>query len=179
MTEIFFWTLTLYFPLIASMGPRFFKHGNTATCHHTRRVDAASMGPRFFKHGNRIKSEFRAGKVTSFNGAALFQARKFCRCRSRHWFQARFNGAALFQARKFGFRFYVIFCWSLLQWGRAFSSTEIRTRGSEKYAIKFASMGPRFFKHGNTCHCNFVIKNFQASMGPRFFKHGNWQCFKQ
>jgi len=40
-------------------------------------ISVASMGPRFFKRGNLKKSASDRFKRVSFNGAALFQARKF------------------------------------------------------------------------------------------------------
>ena len=39
----------------------------------------------------------------------------------------------------------------LLQWGRAFSSAEIAKRLSPPIQFEIASMGPRFFKRGNSC----------------------------
>jgi len=38
----------------------------------------------------------------------------------------------------------------MLQWGRAFSSAEIDSDPKEYFAQINASMGPRFFKRGNS-----------------------------
>ncbi len=61
----------------------------------------ASMGPRFFKRGNSVENWY----ITFC-----------CQC---------FNGAALFQARKFDVAGQVKASAGVLQWGRAFSSAEI------------------------------------------------------
>jgi len=37
----------------------------------------------------------------------------------------------------------------MLQWGRAFSSAEIKPMDESSLSARFASMGPRFFKRGN------------------------------
>jgi len=61
----------------------------------------------------------------------------------------------------------------LLQWGRAFSSAEINIGGWCDKIHHGASMGPRFFKRGNWV-MDFISQfGLKASMGPRFFKRGN------
>jgi len=132
------------------MGPRFFKRGNASQAFSDTSFDVtlqwgrafssaeipykikrkkmnkiASMGPRFFKRGNLFCS-----------GNFLFTI--YC-----------FNGAALFQARKYVVDFRCVEHICGLQWGRAFSSAEIHTCSDKLTFLWFASMGPRFFKRGN------------------------------
>ena len=61
---------------IASMGPHFFKCGklHEANIHETHHL--ASMGPHFFKCGKPNLVLKTMKKMSSFNGAALFQVRK-------------------------------------------------------------------------------------------------------
>jgi len=86
---------------------------------------------------------------------------------------ASFNGAALFQARKSILPPPFSSISFVLQWGRAFSSAEIYSTESNSSAISFASMGPRFFKRGNQKDKKNRDDEQIASMGPRFFKRGN------
>jgi len=90
------------------------------------RAGGASMGPRFFKRGEPIKANSLISRSTRFNGATLFQA-----WRASVWLMQR--GASL-----------------ALQWGHAFSSVErpIPCRGHT--TAYNASMGPRFFKRGES-----------------------------
>ena len=61
-----------------------------------------------------------------FNGAALFQVRKLAKFAKLKFEKARFNGAALFQVRK------------------------LHALPALRQNIDGASMGPHFFKCGNT-----------------------------
>jgi len=83
------------------------------------------MGPRFFKRGNKIVDFQIVESLISFNGAALFQARKY---------ETIDITSEVIRA---------------LQWGRAFSSAEMRPLSRIMTRIASASMGPRFFKRGN------------------------------
>ena len=61
-----------------------------------------------------------------------------------------------------------------LQWGRAFSGTEIQSTYWAANAGFIASMGPCLFRHGNNMSCITCGENNGASMGPCLFKHGNY-----
>ena len=83
------------------------------------------MGPHFFKCGSRVDLYRGLPSDPGFNGAALFQVRKFGYAM---WYTIRgigFNGAALFQVRKFLPRSQMKNTRVLLQWGRTFSSAEV------------------------------------------------------
>ena len=60
----------------------------------------ASMGPHFFKCGNSISFCSFHQRLWSFNGAALFQVRKYEKWLRGRFSRESFNGAALFQVRK-------------------------------------------------------------------------------
>ena len=61
----------------ASMGPRFFNRGNVWNQVATHKLIVASMGPRFFNRGNLILFASLGGIGWCFNGAAVFQPRKW------------------------------------------------------------------------------------------------------
>ena len=133
----------------ASMGPRFFNRGNLPWPIASRRHHGASMGPRFFNRGNWRTTRRRALRVASFNGAAVFQPRKFAS-------PERTMRPLL-----------------VLQWGRGFSTAEIGENSVETSVAEAASMGPRFFNRGNHARHAVVCGVHTASMGPRFFNRGN------
>ena len=81
------------------MGPCLFRHGNRTAANAAVKWGVASMGPCLFRHGNLTLA------------AAPAAARSF-------------NGAVPFQARKCTITFKYVQVVSL-QWGRAFSGTEI------------------------------------------------------
>ena len=109
----------------ASMGPRFFNRGNQVARQLLDRVDGASMGPRFFNRGNR--SSVQSGHLVRpfFNGAAVFQPRKFPQAT-----RAKDSKESLQWGR--GFSTAEMASMSIaserrrtLQWGRGFSTAEI------------------------------------------------------
>ena len=112
--------------ILASMGPHFFKCGNNWVNADFFYGLQASMGPHFFKCGNKRLA------------VGLAKTR------------SRFNGAALFQVRKPSPVDDMITAEEKLQWGRTFSSAETRMRRTAEVAEKLASMGPHFFKCGNS-----------------------------
>ena len=157
------------------MGPHFFKCGNNESLTALIKYITASMGPHFFKCGNSAVFELFGRKRRSFNGAALFQVRKYLvddiTPAPEPW---------------------------LLQWGRTFSSAEIcglirraichlscfngaalfqvrklPSRSPHQVAVTRASMGPHFFKCGNSPVWVYQDPPRAASMGPHFFKCGN------
>ena len=88
--------------LQTSMGPHFFKCGNRfGSVRLPCPLCWTSMGPHFFKCGNSEPRQPVGAKPQHFNGAALFQVRKFDLRLRQLPPQTHFNGAALFQVRKF------------------------------------------------------------------------------
>ena len=86
----------------ASMGPRSFNRGNAGDLAGLRRRRfLVSMGPRSFNRGNPSGACFVSAASSCFNGAAVFQPRKFFQ-------QLRFPAARL-----------------SLQWGRGLSTAEM------------------------------------------------------
>ena len=84
------------------------------------------MGPHFFKCGNKVEAAGDNQEALNFNGAALFQVRKCL----LDWIH--------FQSH------------AQLQWGRTFSSAEIINREEIQRILASTSMGPHFFKCGNS-----------------------------
>ncbi len=84
------------------------------------------MGPRFFKRGEFAETVRRKWPSKCFNGATLLQAWRDCEDADPLAYRGGFNGATLLQAwRGAGSR------WKPASW-------------------RNASMGPRFFKRGET-----------------------------
>ncbi len=156
------------------MGPRFFKRGEKLLRGDWKgALDVmASMGPRFFKRGEHRPHGGLRPPDYGFNGATLLQAWRGFRGQGASVAVGRFNGATLLQA-----------------W-RAHGQSPIR-------AALVASMGPRFFKRGETATVTYSrlwglrfngatllqawrdgaraadeTRGDRASMGPRFFKRG-------
>ncbi len=135
----------------ASMGPRLFSRGNPATLEGLTFEDDASMGPRFFNRGNvGVSVGIPYGNV-GFNGAAVFQPRKSVEAKRQPLLNLK------------------------LQWGRGFSTAEIRGGQAAAAAESEASMGPRFFNRGNekrhATHRRFSIRfNGAAVFQPRKFE---------
>ncbi len=96
---------------------------------NSQRIDypaSASMGPRFFKRGENIRASKKPASGRSFNGATLLQA----------W-RVYANGVE------------DAYC-DELQWGHASSSVESSASAPTQQPTESASMGPRFFKRGET-----------------------------
>ena len=138
--------------------------------------------------------------TTSFNGAALSEARKLpnetktttymvagpsmgprfrkrgntASAKQRAIAFLTFNGAALSEARKQMLIPDVLTPIVFLQWGRAFGSAETMVaRCGFEFRLD-PSMGPRFRKRGNEMEWRLCLKACHPSMGPRFRKRGNW-----
>ena len=124
------------------MGPHFFKCGKRIINCLSSIDGIASMGPHFFKCGKIANRQPTSYCQPSFNGAALFQVRKF-----RSWQR----GSKMFAVG--------------LQWGRTFSSAESHMIAKqENINLQSASMGPHFFKCGK---CS-VVKEAARLLGCRF-----------
>ena len=65
------------FRRMTSMGPHFFKCGNKAILCLDADDAGTSMGPHFFKCGNLGNQPLGNQPLSDFNGAALFQVRKY------------------------------------------------------------------------------------------------------
>ncbi len=109
----------------------------------------ASMGPRSFNRGNRTKKMVARIGLPGFNGAAVFQPRK--------WVD---QYADVKEAHP-------------LQWGRGLSTAEMSIRDVADIMGNCASMGPRSFNRGNSGRLKVVAYVPLASMGPRSFNRGN------
>ena len=85
-----------------------------------------SMGPHFFKCGNTCRNRKEKSIIKYFNGAALFQVRKYGRLKFNEENLVGLQWGRTFSSAEM--YFYKYFCLSgeLLQWGRTFSSAEIR-----------------------------------------------------
>jgi len=84
----------------ASMGPRFFKRGNKPLVPLVPYKTTLQWG-RAFSSAEIAHAKLSPYLSCSFNGAALFQARKWAPQATVLFHSNSFNGAALFQARKF------------------------------------------------------------------------------
>ena len=110
----------------------------------------ASMGPHSFKCGSCCRKEV-PGRINQ--------------C---------FNGAALFQVRKFFPQYFIFFCNLALQWGRTLSSAEVENRR------RACAPTSHPLQWGRTLSSAEVLREFRwkqcvrtASMGPHSFKCGS------
>ena len=183
---------------IASMGPHFFKCGKSFVESFPDLLKACFNGAALFQVRKTVILSCLSLCLFSFNGAALFQVRKNSGFEQFGVDGSRFNGAALFQVRKNHLPGLARLFYLKLQWGRTFSSAETtftapsmeRSASSFNGAALFqvrkhvstelldepfdeASMGPHFFKCGNSTFMKYRLRNAFASMGPHFFKCGN------
>ena len=131
------------------MGPCLFRHGNLNMIQGRIILILASMGPCLFRHGNndvgleKAEKEFQASM-----GPCLF----------RHGNIATTSNILPMTGLQWGRAFSgteIPFCLELtaapmLQWGRAFSGTEMESKRNFRKCNIIASMGPCLFRHGNT-----------------------------
>ena len=154
------------------MGPRFRKRGNECSGVGGIVVIVLQWG-RAFGSAETWSRCWSNRRRSSFNGAALSEARKrgsFSGAKDR---RHCFNGAALSEARKLVAD--VVSAIGIL----ASMGPRFRKRGNAGEMVlcvraDFASMGPRFRKRGN--EPELLKEHFRlvpASMGPRFRKRGN------
>ena len=102
-------------------------------------------GPRFSKRGDRWPVRDVAATVDGFNGAALFQARRYVGQHCACWpYKTGFNGAALFQARRCVSSTGSSSHFGQLQRGRAFPSAEIWDCAAERERIAMLQRGRAF-----------------------------------
>ena len=159
----------------ASMGPRFFKRGESMTAAGGHERSKASMGPRFFKRGEMDMCKKKRNNEASFNGATLLQAWRAHGCILRAIPCHGFNGATLLQA------------WrdlsvathnertSKLQWGHASSSVErwrILQTSRRTATLQWGHASSSVESSGPEDGCG---RRPDASMGPRFFKRGEFR----
>ena len=144
-------------PEAASMGPRSFNRGNldalqdgmgwsdwlqwgrglsTAEMSNSVRFSRACWALLQWGRGLSTAEMFDQGvpchpSLRSFNGAAVFQPRKWDARREHGRYGGSFNGAAVFQPRKSeSLMPNLAFRPSLLQWGRGLSTAEIASCGT-------------------------------------------------
>ena len=110
------------------------------------------MGPHSFKCGSAGILHTFSGIFPCFNGAALFQVRKFHIQRIPSVKLPCFNGAALFQVRKFEYFKDIVNQNPMLQWGRTLSSAEVSQSLNHHSGRSVASMGPHSFKCGSNLY---------------------------
>ena len=111
-TEIFTICLWLQHPISRFNGAVPFQARKSPADTYTPDVPYASMGPCLFRHGNRTIPTIAHIERASFNGAVPFQARKYTR-------------TCIYLVMK-----------CKLQWGRAFSGTEISTSSGSLRAYR-------------------------------------------
>ena len=133
----------------ASMGPRSFNRGNFRRQAPGPEPGLASMGPRSFNRGNREGSVRRRVGKLCFNGAAVFQPRKWG---PRDGTSSARMGASMGP--------------------RSFNRGNRPSRSASTRQRK-ASMGPRSFNRGNHRGVGGFQVGRHASMGPRSFNRGN------
>ena len=154
----------------------------------------ASMGPCLFRHGNISYFSCGISGINSLQWGRAFSGTEIKVVQKSRYFKNRFNGAVPFQARKWWESIVAFFrsiwasmgpclfrhgnCESTpypkrrrrLQWGRAFSGTEIIANSQKCDRIRYASMGPCFFRHGNCTITRVIDGDTVASMGPCLFQ---------
>ena len=133
----------------------------------------ASMGPHFFKCGNQPNRSSISPCSFRFNGAALFQVRKRWCVTLKYRLNPPLQWGRTFSSAETDYSQPQGLLAARLQWGRTFSSAETRMTMNKETKITFASMGPHFFKCGNSCQRVPGGARGHASMGPHFFKCGN------
>ena len=104
----------------------------------------ASMGPCLFRHGNIGKAHLLNSHHASFNGAVPFQARK---CSGKVWmlflsFPLQWGRA--FSGTEMGMKRATLIRILRLQWGRAFSGTEISYNSSNTSLHSWLQWGRAF-----------------------------------
>ncbi len=109
----------------ASMGPHFFKCGSSVTRRIASGLSFASMGPHFFKCGSGNVSEKKRLRSGASMGPHFFKCGSFCNQNVPVLTILGFNGAALFQVRKYRYASRISSWENPLQWGRTFSSAEV------------------------------------------------------
>ena len=158
------------------------------------------MGPRSFERGDTKGVAKTVLAMRTFNGAALFRARRPTSLETPRRISCSFNGAALFRARRLTLLVELEATIPALQWGRALSSAETSWRtfrqagtvGPFNGAALFRarrprgvggtpprsgppSMGPRSFERGDVARPAGRAHGRNApSMGPRSFERGDW-----
>jgi len=208
----------------ASMGPRPFGHGNYSAETNSRATSTGFNGATSFRtwkpyhDAGRLchrdasfngATSFRTWKQTirrqvtimrkCFNGATSFRTWKLRYHRYRRAGPTRFNGATSFRTWKRGLSFGHIRFSIGFNGATSFRTWKLRAAWPQNLQLRYASMGPRPFGHGNPGHglqgrrygCKLqwghVLSDMEtlggvghesstnsfASMGPRPFGHGN------
>ena len=152
------------------MGPHFFKCGNLLSRLLKKDLKQRFNGAALFQVRKYLRERCSQYDRNRFNGAALFQVRKLKRTRRIRRGQSGFNGAALFQVRKFDCVIIQTKSLEKLQWGRTFSSAEISELGEALDESSDASMGPHFFKCGNLNNLKKRASQHEGFNGAALFQ---------
>ena len=133
-----------------------------------------SMGPRSFERGDLARLQKLGRKVLTLQwGRALSSAETPDRAQAQ-WSDLRsFNGAALFRARRPQAGNSSRCSNPSLQWGRALSSAETQVDLFTTTDLVIPSMGPRSFERGDLTDSWFRGAYKIPSMGPRSFERGD------
>src|SRR5579884_2854786 len=136
-------------------------------------VNCASMGPRSCERGNDCLRRRVCSGRRCFNGAALVRARKSASVRwnSLHLAAASMGPRSCERGNLASRR--RILRWTMLQWGRARASAEMRQARGGRGGMGEASMGPRSCERGNSLNLGRAAFQSRASMGPRSCERGN------
>ena len=132
------------------------------------------MGPHSFKCGSfhPALQPFRHQK--GFNGAALFQVRKYHEygnpSHPKRWASM---GPHSFKCGSARLARYPPLRSPQLQWGRTLSSAEVSGGLGARVRLTIASMGPHSFKCGSSGETANLRQHRLASMGPHSFKCGS------
>ena len=157
----------------ASMGPHSFKCGSYAKPAHQTSITEASMGPHSFKCGSLIRTYLSFFNFNRFNGAALFQVRKFQsgrpsgdRAQKLQW------GRTLSSAE--------VSAWQCPpatptwpQWGRTLSSAEVCGPQTGETRAQRLQWGRTLSSAEVTVNLAGTKMGIRASMGPHSFKCGS------
>ena len=131
------------------------------------------MGPRFFNRGNFANGRKLVSRSRIFNGAAVFQPRKYRVSADRVARTPPLQWGRGFSTAEMPRRTDVLNRNKSLQWGRGFSTAEIGQTPIPHKGFRTSSMGPRFFNRGNPNALTGTQVHIVSSMGPRFFNRGN------
>ena len=129
------------------------------------------MGPHFFKCGNVSQPTRQELEEESFNGAALFQVRKWLDRKLETESGGSFNGAALFQVRKCCATTLVAAHLAGSFNGAAlFQVRKLQLMQNRNLSERVASMGPHFFKCGNALTNGANFGEVQSFNGAALFQ---------
>ena len=133
-------------------------------------AEEASMGPHSFKCGSENRLQMNKPNYRRFNGAALFQVRKFGVLPSiiRMWTTLQW-GRTLSSA-EVETNLPRVRTGAGLQWGRTLSSAEVSRNSAVMKPLTSASMGPHSFKCGSNAKLRREGQNMASFNGAALFQ---------